>query len=119
MATSAPGLTEQHDTVRFHETILQGLAKVMQEQLEFRQDVDTLKSRMVTVADVEHIITDRFMTRQEVAEQREKDMQTWRKSTRWFYGALSGCGCSVILGMFLTSLMSAGAIWGVTHFLIH
>lgn len=97
----------------FSETVLQGLARVMQDQLDFRRDLGILKDRMITKDDIDAIITDRFMTRQEFAEQREKDMQVWKKSSRRFYGALGGCGCSIILGMIVTSLIITVALWGV------
>lgn len=111
----APAATEG----AFNETILQGLAKVMQDQLEFRHDLRVLKDRMITKDEIETIITDRFMTRQEFKDQRDKDMQLWKKSSRTFYGALGGCGCSIIVGMLLTSLVITGALWSVFQFWLH
>lgn len=106
-------------TKQFENEMLTGLARVMQDQIDFRSQLGVLKDRMVTKDDVETIITDRFMTRQEFADQRTKDMDLWKRSTRMFYGALGGCGCSIIFGMVLTSLLSGGVVWAVFQFWLH
>ena len=97
-------------------TMFQSYEHILAEQLACRQAIKLLEDRVVTSTDLENIIQSRIMTKQDFADQRQKDdvifkqVMKERVTRRWLMAMFGGMGCFFLCVVAIASVITGTSV---------